>query len=87
MPNVGQFIVVKLATKKCLKHFIERIEEVHRPEVVIRYLRQKKENCFVFPVQDGISLEDEDNIVEFLRPPDIRRGLHTFKVNVTKYKF
>lgn len=58
IPNVGQFIVIKLATKKCLKHFIGRIEEVHRPEVVIKYLRQKKKNCFVFPVQDDISLED-----------------------------
>lgn len=86
-PEKGNFVVVKLASKKSLKHFVGQIMEVHRPEIIVKYLRQKRGNIFVFPPQDDISQQSEDDIIEFLKTPEIRRGLYKFNLEVKNFNF
>jgi len=86
-PKVGSFVIIKLASKKSIKHFIGQIKEVQRPEIVVKYLRQKRDNIFVFPPQDDISQQTEDDIVEILKTPEIRRGLYTFQLDFKHFHF
>lgn len=88
IPKPGIFTVIKLASKKSFKHFICKIEEVNRPELVVKFMRVKRENLFVFPDKDDISVQNEDDIVMYLKPPSMKRGIYTFDgLNTTEYKF
>lgn len=87
IPRVGEFVVIKLASKKTLKHFVAQIEEVNSSDLVIKYLRHKRDNIFVFPQQNDISQQSVDDIVKFLKTPEVRRGIYAFQFDTKEFNF
>lgn len=88
IPIVGQFVIVKFFTKKSIKHYVASIEEIRGSDVVLKYLRHKRENIFVYPQETDISIQSEAEIVSFLQSPTVKRGIFTFNINNLKvYKF
>lgn len=89
VPAVGLFAIIKFCTKKTVKHYIARIEDVDSAEgeVTLKYLRYKHGNLFCYPQEDDISRQSEDDIVCILKPPTERRGIFTFKVDINKFHF
>jgi hypothetical protein len=58
-----------------------------RPKVGLKYLRHKHDNTFFFPQVNDYSRQDEDDIICILKPPEEKRGLLTFNINIQKYNF
>ncbi|KAJ8958370.1 hypothetical protein NQ314_006431 [Rhamnusium bicolor] len=65
IPKLGDFVIVKFVTKKSIRHFVSQIIEVCRPDVHIKLLRMKRD-IFVFPQQDDISIQTEEDIIQYL---------------------
>lgn len=83
----GLYVIVEFATKKTCKHFIGTIIENEdlNENFTVKFLR-KKNNGFVFPQIEDISLVNFFDIKEILPTPVIkRRGVFTFSTNISRY--
>lgn len=83
--EVGNFVVVKFPTKKTVKHFIGTVLGIHGDEFQVRFLRKCLKNGFAFPQLDDVSFVMQQDIVEVLSKPEIRRGIHKFSFNQSAY--
>ncbi|XP_060801974.1 uncharacterized protein LOC132901742 [Amyelois transitella] len=83
-PQVGDWIIVKFATKKTVKHFIGNVISLNHGHPQVKYLRKIKNSkivSFHYPdVEDVSELIHDIDIVKFLENPLItRRGHVVFK--------
>lgn len=86
--SVNDFVLVKLASKKTVKFFVARIEEmICRTEFNVNFCK-KKEFCFKFYIPDipDISLVDISDIVKKL-PHPITTGCTTRALSVVNFSF
>lgn len=81
--NASDFVVVKFATKKTVKHFIGLVLEENPDGYQIKFLRKKRGTLFVFPDVDDISDVVETDIEKVLMPPQIVRKVHHFQDDLT----
>lgn len=89
-PQVGDWIIVKFATKTTVKHFIGNIISMNLDTPKVKYLRiirNSKMVSFHYPdVDDVAELRHDTDIVKFLENPIItRRGKIVFKENVKEF--
>lgn len=86
----GDFVLVRFATKKVLKHYVGKILEVIDDCYEINFLRYKK-GKFIYPQAQDISTVDLEDIVMKLPFPKKFEGTArlqaslTFSVNLTEY--
>ena len=78
-----QWVVVKFATKKNIKHFIGRVKKIIScDEIEVRFLKMTREKSYVFswPGTEDVSDVKCDDIVGVLNEPiSLRRGVLQFK--------
>lgn len=90
-PKVDDWLLVRFATKKCIKYFVGNITSINENNIPnVKFLRKIKNSrtvSFHYPDVEGISeVKHYDDIVMFLKKPDIsRRGHVTFKENFKQY--
>lgn len=85
-PKKGDFVIVKFATKKKVKHFIGCILEVQNDDTYdIKYMRKKRQNLFVFPVIEDIAIALEGDIEIILDKPKITRDIYEFTTDLSAY--
>lgn len=85
-PVPGDFIVVRFATKKKLKHFIALVLTVQADSYEVKYMRKKRENMFVFPDVDDIATAFEQDLETVLEKPKIIRSIHHFKEDLSAFE-
>ncbi|XP_045450146.1 uncharacterized protein LOC123658900 [Melitaea cinxia] len=90
-PEVHDWILVRFTTKKSVKYFVGNIISVNENNTPnVKFLRKIKNSRFMsfhYPdVEDISEIKHYDDIVMFLKKPDIsRRGHVTFKENFKNY--
>lgn len=88
----GDWLIVKFATKKSLKHYVGRILFIKDSTPTVNFLRKVKNTVssftFTYPtVEDVCEIHHVDDIVVVLPQPTItRRGQVVFEVDFSGYK-
>lgn len=74
--KVGDFVLVKFATKKKVLHFVGHVEELlgDYGELLVKFLRLKPNRGFYYPIQDDFSTITRADIVFKLPPPQESKG-------------
>lgn len=83
-PQISDWIIVKFATKKSVKHFVGNVISLEHNIPQVKYLRKIKNSkmlSFHYPdVNDVSDLRHDEDVVKFLENPLIsRRGHLVFK--------
>lgn len=89
----NDWIIVKFATKKSLKHFVGKVLSINGVNPVVKFLRKVKESkcdtgtTFSYPTVDDIcTIEHLEDIVTVLPEPTItRRGQIIFHVDFSNF--
>lgn len=87
--KLGDFILVKFCTKKNVKYFIGQVKQVNefKDEFTIKFLRQGKNESFVWPQVDDVSIVGQHDIERKLPPPiNTRRDIFKFSVSFEGYQ-
>lgn len=86
-PEKGDYLVIKFATKKNIKHFIGLILAIQDDgSYDIKYMRKKRGNIFIFPIIDDLACAFEQDIEIVLHKPTICRDNYEFSNDLTAYK-
>ncbi|KAJ8959928.1 hypothetical protein NQ314_006130 [Rhamnusium bicolor] len=76
-PDVGQYIIVQLASKKIIKHFVAIVDHSENQEIRVKFFRRVGMSYdFIYPPQDDISVIEIKYILP--SPCAIRRGSQAF---------
>lgn len=84
------WVLVKFAGKKNIKHYVGQITKIDPNEITVKYARKsnflKKKTFFIFPSNEDISDVPIDDIICVLPTPTIgRRGEICFEVEFSSY--
>lgn len=73
--SVGDFILVKFATKKKILHFVGNVKELlDCGEYLVKFLRKNKNYGFHYPIVDDISVIPREDIISKLPIPEEVKG-------------
>lgn len=87
VPEINDYVVVKLLTQRSVKHYIAIIISKSEDELVAKFMRKALGNKFTFPCIDDIANIDLHEIAEILSQPSINnRQQYTFNLDLSKYK-
>lgn len=73
---MGDFVLVKFATKKTIVHFVGQVQELddHYNELIVKFLRFKPNCGFYYPIQNDISTIPRADILTKLPQPPENKG-------------
>ncbi|KAJ8956969.1 hypothetical protein NQ314_006625 [Rhamnusium bicolor] len=85
-PDVGQYIIVQLASKKIIKHFVAIVDHSENQEIRVKFFRKVGMSYdFIYPPQDALSVIDLEEMKYILPSPcAIRRGRYSFHFDFTQ---
>lgn len=86
--TVGSHVLVKFLTHKSTKHYIGEVIKIYNNSYTVKFLRNKGNGRFAFPImEDILSVVFKNDIEEILQNPlSERRGIKTFDLNHVKIK-
>lgn len=89
----GDWILVKYATKKLLKHYVGQVEKFGSDNTTVNFPRLNRKNknpkttIFNIPEQTDLDDIENENIIRRLPEPSTgRRGEKIFSVSFSQYK-
>lgn len=83
IPQINDYVVVKFAGKKSIKHYIGLVLSKDGNEFSLKYMRRVTGNKFIFPTIDDISVVDQSDIVFILKQPDLNnRNYYVFTTDL-----
>lgn len=85
--TVGSYVLVKFLTYKSQKHYIGEVIKIYDHSYTVKFLRNKGNGRFAFPITEDISVVFKNDIEEILQNPlSERRGIKTFDLKHVKIK-
>lgn len=85
--TVGSHVLVKFLTYKSQKHYIGEVIKIYDHSYTVKFLRNKGNGRFAFPITEDISVVFKNDIEEILQNPlSERRGIKTFDLKHVKIK-
>ena len=67
--SVEDYILVKYATKKTVRHYVGQVKAIRNEEFEVRFLKKLLGSKFVFPDKDDEDFVDKENIILKLPKP------------------
>ncbi|CAG9764335.1 unnamed protein product [Ceutorhynchus assimilis] len=87
IPEVNDYVVVKLLAQRSVKHYVAVIISKTEDEIVAKFMRKSLGNKFSFPSIDDIANIELHEVAEILSQPAINnRQQYTFNIDFSKYK-
>jgi hypothetical protein len=81
--GVGNWILVKYATKKILKHFIGKILEKTEDGWLVKFTKFTKNKCMWPQIEDVDNVADADVLRRLPEPTVARRSDFIFEIGLT----
>ncbi|KAL1488410.1 hypothetical protein ABEB36_014884 [Hypothenemus hampei] len=87
IPQVNDYVVVKLIAQRSIKYYVAVILSKTDDEIMVKFMRKSLGNKFAFPASDDIASVEIFEIVEILNQPSVNnRQQYTFNFDISKYK-
>lgn len=85
----GDYVIIRLSTKKTVKHFIGLIEEHNLDDYLVKYMKKKSDTplAFIFPPKEETSLVPFEEIRGKLCQPVVgRRDIYSFREDLGSFE-
>lgn len=86
--EVGNFVLVRFATKKTILHYIGRVEELTSSSLTVKFMRRKgRGQIFFFPEVDEVVEVDLLDVIAKLHTPSQTGTTRTSSIFIFNYNF